>query len=487
MHESNTFAGRTTLADFERNQLLTGPAVREQLAGTHHEVGGFFEQLPHEDIEPVPVFAAWALPSGVIDQTAAEELTRRLTDALQSVGRLDGMLIAAHGAAVAAREPDFDGCWLTRLRRLVGPRLPLIGTLDLHANLSARMVAAANALVSYRSNPHLDQRDRGREAAALMARTLRGEIRPTVAAAFPPLVANIEAQATAESPCRELIAAADALRGWPKVLSVSLNLGFPYADVEEMGVSVIVVTDNDSGLASRCAVELAAIWWSRREDFRGRLVAPAEAVRRAAHSPAPVCLLDMGDNVGGGSPADGTVLAHELRAQGVAPAFVCLQDPEAVRTAAGAGIGTTVPLSVGGKTDDRHGPPLAAMFAVRGLFDGTFEETQARHGGIKRFDQGPTAVVETADGLTVLLTSRRTPPFSLRQVTAFGLDPARFRVLVVKGVHAPVAAYAPVCPTLLRVNTPGVTSADLSHLVYHHRRRPLFPFEPDARLAPADG
>jgi microcystin degradation protein MlrC len=470
MHESNTFAsGPTSLAAFERDRLLVGPVIRERLAGTHHEVGGFFEQLDEDGLEAVPVLAAWTLPSGVIDGAAGDELVRRLMLALRSAGPLDGLLLAPHGAAVSEREPDFDGHWMSRVRELVGPSIPIIATLDLHANLSPRMAAAVDALVSYRSNPHLDQRDRGREAATLMARTLRGDIRPTMAAAFPPLVANIEAQATAESPCRHLIAAADDVRARPGVLSVSLNLGFPYADVEEMGVTVVVVTNGDPTAARRCADELASRWWDLREQFRGRLIAPADAVRRAASAPGPVCLLDMGDNVGGGSPADSTVLAHELVRQNVGPAFICLNDPAAVRTCSDAGVGATVTLSVGN-------PPFLARFTVRGLFDGVFEESQARHGGIRRFDQGPTAVVED-DGLTVMLTSRRTAPFSLGQLTAFGLDPKRFRVIVAKGVHAPVAAYAPVCPTLIRVNTPGVTSADLTHFTYRRRRRPLYPFE----------
>jgi microcystin degradation protein MlrC len=134
---------------------------------------------------------------------------------------------------------------------------------------------------------------------------------------------------------------------------------------------------------------------------------------------------------------------------------------------------------VGGKTDDRHGPPLAAEFTVRSLHDGRFRESQPRHGGFTEFDQGPTAVVETSRGLTLMLTSRRMVPFSLQQLLALGVDPTAFGLVVVKGVHAPLAAYAPICSHFLRVNTPGVTTADLAQLRYHHRRRPLFPFERD--------
>src|SRR5262249_48709322 len=228
-------------------------------------------------------------------------------------------------------------------------------------------------------------------------------------------------------------------------------------------------------------------WWDDRAAFRGRLLAVEEAVGLAATAEAPVCLLDMGDNVGGGSPGDGTVLLHALARRPLLPAFGCLCDPAAVTAATAAGLGARPRLASGGKTARRHGEPLEADFTVLGLFDGRFDEPLPRHGGFTTFDQGPTAVLAADAGLTVMATTRRMAPFSLRQLTAFGVDPARFRALVTKGVHAPVAAYAPVCKTLLRVDTPGVTSADLSRLEYRHRRRLLYPFEPDATWAGVEG
>jgi microcystin degradation protein MlrC len=146
-----------------------------------------------------------------------------------------------------------------------------------------------------------------------------------------------------------------------------------------------------------------------------------------------------------------------------------------------------VRLTVGGKTDRQHGPPLEAEFTVQLVADGKFEEPEARHGGIRHFDQGRTAVVRTDAGLTMMLTSRRMVPFSLHQLTDFGLDPAQFHYLVAKGVNAPLAAYAPVCRGIIRVNTPGATTADVESLTYHHRRRPMFPFERDAHWTPSAG
>jgi microcystin degradation protein MlrC len=263
------------------------------------------------------------------------------------------------------------------------------------------------------------------------------------------------------------------------VLSNSVLLGFPYADVPEMGTSFVVVTDNDPALAATLAHDWARLGWERRAEFQGTLLSPCECLEIAQREnvPGPVLLLDMGDNVGGGSPGDGTILAHELQNLAAGPAFMCLYDPQAQAAARSAGVGARLTLTMGGKTDRLHGPPLIAEIAVVSLADGRFEEPQPRHGGYAHFDQGPTAIVETSSGLTVMLTSQRMPPFSIQQLSTCGLDPAAFRFIVTKGVNAPLAAYAPVCPTKFRVNTPGCTTADMRSLAYQHRRRPMFPWE----------
>ncbi len=481
LHESNTFISEPTgIEHFRESWLFTGQAVRDNIAGTHHEVAGFFEGLAGHGIEAVPIFAARAVPFGTIKKTAFDQLLETMFAELRAAGPLDGLLVAPHGATVSEEHPDADGYWLAKIRELVGSRMPVVCTLDPHVNLSQKMVDATNAIIAYRSNPHLDQRARGREAATLMAHTLRGEVRPTQAAAFPPLAINIECQQSTVAPCLPLYELANEMLSRRGVLSNSILLGFPYADVAEMGSSLLVVTDNDRGLAERLVMELGDYLWTNRAQFDRPLIGIDEALDRAAKLEGPICLLDMGDNAGGGSPADGTLLALAIHDRRMHPAVVCLYDPGSVQQAAAAGIGARVELQVGGKTDKLHGAPLRAEFSVVSLNDGKFEEPLPRHGGFTKCDQGPTAVVRSDRGLTVVLTSRRMPPFSLRQLTSCGLDPASFHLLVAKGVNAPVAAYEPVCKHLIRVNTPGVTTADMKSLDFHHRRRPMFPFEADA-------
>lgn len=482
-HESNTFISQpTTFAHFEQDILLTGEKVRAKFATAPHEIGGFLEGLAANGIEAVPIFSGRAMPFGVIEGEAfsrvLEIVWAELDKAhLGGAGPLDGILVAPHGAAVSEIDRDADGYWLSLLRQRVGPALPIIGTLDPHGNLSQRMVDSANALVSYRSNPHLDQKARGLEAADLMARTLRGEIRPTMAAAFPPLAINIERQRTAEPHCRKLYALADEMLKRPGVLSDSVMLGFPYSDVEEMGSALIVVTDNDPQLARKTVDELAGWLWTHRQEFVGELLSIDDALARAATLPAPVCLLDMGDNVGGGSPGDSTFLIRALHERKFGPSCACLWDPESAAQATAAGVGARISMKIGGKTDKLHGEPLAAECIVVSLYDGKFREDQVRHGGFTEMDQGPSAVVRTDSGLTLLLATRRIPPFSLKQLTSAGIVPGDYKYIVTKGVHAPVAAYEVACPSLLRVNTDGVTTADMGKLVFHHRRKPLFPFE----------
>jgi microcystin degradation protein MlrC len=478
LQESNTFISQpTTLAHFESHLLLEGEAIRQRLADSHHEIGGFFAALDEAGAEVAPIFAARALPFGRVQAEAIEALLSRMFAALKKAGPLDGLLVAPHGATVSAPYPDADGHWLSELRRRVGPDMPIIGTLDPHANLSPKMVEACDALMSYRTNPHIDQRDRGREAASLLLRTLAGEIRPTMAASFPPMAIDIEQQCTGEEPCKSFYAVVDEVRKRAGVLSCSVMLGFPYADVAEMGSSMVVVADGDADLAGQYAEELGRQMWERRGEFIGKHVQIEEALDQAAALPGPICLLDMGDNVGGGSPGDGTLLAHAIAQRMMPSAFVCLYDPQSVAAADAAGKGAWLELEVGGKSDSLHGHPLSARFEVLGLYEGKFQESEARHGGMTHFDQGRTAVVRTEHGLTVMLTSRRMTPFSLHQLLSCELEPGDFHLLVAKGVNAPLAAYAPVCQHILRVDTPGVTTADITRLEYSHRRRPMFPFE----------
>lgn len=481
LHESNTFISQpTTLEHFRENMLLRGESVRDQLAATHHEVGGFFEGLAREQIEAVPIFAARAVPYGAITGEAFESLLATMFESLENAGTLDAMLVAPHGATVCDTHRDADGYWLAELRRRVGESIPIIGTLDAHANLSRQMIDATNALVAYRSNPHLDQRARGIEAATLAAKTIREEIRPTQVAAFPAVAINIERQLTSDPHLVPLYELADRMLDQSGVLSNSILLGFPYADVEEMGSSAIVVTNDNRDMAVDLSRQLGDYLFEHREDFAGELISIDEALGRVTGLSGPVCLLDMGDNVGGGSPADSTHLLHALADRGIVNSLVCLYDPTSVLQAAAAGVGSRLAMRVGGKTDTRHGDSFASEFEVLGIYDGKFSEPEPRHGGFTHCDQGQTAVVRTLAGMTVMLTSRRMPPFSLQQLISCEVDPNRFQVLVAKGVNAPVAAYAPVCSNLIRVNTPGCTTANMTSLDFKHRRRPMFPFERDA-------
>jgi microcystin degradation protein MlrC len=483
LHESNTFVAQPTLLErFHEDLWLCGEAVIDRMSGSHHELGGFIDgihQSTGNAARCVGLFAARATPSGPIEAAAFDQLMRQIESAIADHLPLDGLLVAAHGAAVSQVHPDADGHWLGQVRQQVGSGVPIIATLDPHANLSPAMVAACDALIAYRTNPHLDQRRQGELAAQLLLATLAGKVRPAMAASFLPLAINIERQGTDDTPLRELLEAADRQLELPAVLSNSLLLGFPYADVPEMGAAVLTVTDADPPLAQRLADQLAERLWSVRQQLEGSLLGVEAALDLCQlHADERICLLDMGDNVGGGSAADGTLLAAALHRRRLGPAFVSLFDPAAVECCRRAGRGTRIALSVGGHTDDRHGPPLELSVTVQSLVEGRFRELQPRHGGITEFDQGATAMVEADDSpLTIMLTSKRMVPFSLQQLIGCGVDPDRFRILVAKGVHAPVAAYREVCHRFVRVNTPGATCADLHQLDYQHRRRPMFPFD----------
>lgn len=482
IHESNSFSPLPTRREhFEQASFTKGEAVIARWQNISHELGGFLEGAKTYEFLPVPLIATYAVPGGPIEPSAFTGLADETIEALERSLPLDGLLLSLHGAAFAEDFPDADGELARRIRLAVGPEIPIVMTLDLHANISPLMIASANATICYRSNPHLDQKARGREAAEVMARTLRGEITPVQALEKPPLIINISKQYTKQEPACGLYADVEAVLKWPGVVSASVAMGFYYADVEEMGASFVAVTDGDADLARKAARWMAERAWGRRQEFVGDLIGPSEAVRHASHAEkGPVVLLDVGDNVGGGSPADSTILFEEVLRQKAPRALVILFDPQAVAACVSAGVRSEVEVTVGGKTDQQHGTPLKVKGKVRMISDGLFTEPEVRHGGWGTYDQGVTSVLEMEQGHTIILTSARMPPMSLQQVLSLGIKPEEKKILIVKGVIAPRAAYEPIASMIIPVDTPGSTSMNPAAFKYQHRRRPLYPLEETA-------
>ncbi len=478
MHESNTFSSRpTVLEDF---QIQRGEELIAWWREAHHEVAGFLEALARNRLEAVPLLMARATPSGTLSPAAFETLAGELLDRLADALPLDGLLLALHGAMVSEEYPDADGELILRTRQTLGDHFPIVVTHDLHANISETAVRNATALLVYKTYPHIDQQDCGLRAADLLLRTMRGEIQPVQRLSKPAMVLNIVRQNTSLEPVKSVMDAARALEQQPGVLAASVALGYQYADVHEIGPAAVVVTDGDEHRAAAEADRLAGMLWDARDQLSFDLPGPSEAVEQALQGDRwPVILVEMGDNIGGGSAGDSTFLLRELLARGAEGWLVVLADPEAVKRCLQAGIGASLSLPVGGKHDDLHGEPVVVSGRVRSLHDGRFVETEPRHGGARYHDQGLTAVLELTASQPelanyVVLTTRRQPPFSLQQLRSLGLQPEQRRIIVVKAAIAYRAAYEPIAGRIIEVDTPGLTAVNPAHFTYQNVRQPLW-------------
>jgi microcystin degradation protein MlrC len=461
---------------------LEGGEIRDRFATSESILAGFFAYEAEEpDVELVPLVFSWITPTGASTRDAFEHLAGRMIAALRKHGPWDGVLLPQHGAAVADHHLDADGEFIHRVRDAVGAEVPVGVTLDMHANISQRMVEHADVITVFQTNPHVDAREQGLACARLLGRQIRGEIRPVMSLADPPLVINIVRQGTADEPMAGLLKIAREQERRPGVLSVSVVEGFPYADVPEMGMSFLAISDDDPDLAADAAHAVATAAWEMRASFVGDAYSVDEALLEASAAPrGPVLLLDMGDNVGGGSPGDSTHILHAARRLSVGGLIESLYDPEAAQACAAAGVGSRVELSVGGKVDDMHGAPFPISGEVISVTDGRFEDPTPTHGGARFFDLGTSAGVRTDDGFSLAIHSRPEGTRSQVQFRSVGIEPAEARIIAAKGVHSPRAAFEPIATRLIWVATPGSTSADLSTFSYRHRRRPMFPFEPDA-------
>lgn len=475
MHETHTFSSeRTTLASLS---TVRGDELY-RYAGTNHSLGGTIDACREFGIEIAPTILADGVSSGVPDgptfQALIDELARRVSEALPA----DGVVLNLHGAMVSEGFPDAEAEIARRVREVVGADVPIAVTLDFHANIGREMVDAVDLVTGYDTYPHIDAADRAREAVMLLRRTVLGEIKPTMALVKPPLMPVPQAQFTARPPFANLFEKALAWESASEALTVLIAGGFAYADVPMAGMSILVTTDDNSKQAEALAMELATLAWDLRDQMLVENVAPAEAVAHAiAATEGPVILVDVGDNIGGGTPGDGTVLLAELLRQGAIGAVMLIADPEAVEAAARASVSAEVELQVGGKTDRRHGDPCPVRGRVVSLGDGQWVHEGPENAGVP-VEMGPTAVLKV-DEVLLVLTSRKSMPGDLQQLRSLGIEPAEQQIIVVKAAVRWRGGYGPIARQAIHVDTPGLGSVNLQS--FHHRsvRRPIFPLDPD--------
>ena len=481
IHESNTFAPHTTpLSDF---RIRRGAEIVQFYSGAHNEVTGFLEGATKYGFEAVPTFCANATPSGTVQAAAFDWLADELVNQLKAAGDIDGILLSLHGAFVAENFANADAEFARRVRVAFGPKMPIVPTHDPHSSVGEAVIQNVDALVIYKTNPHIDQRERGLQAASILSGMLRGEVKPTMAYRALPMMINIVHQHTSSPPLRDLWRELTTLEQQPGVLATSMSLCYQYSDVPTMGNVVVVVTNNNQAQADAIADDLAAKLWGLREELAVHIPDVAGAVTTAMNAPAgPFVIVDIGDNVGGGSAADSTFLLAELLRQNADGWVVTLADPASVQACASAGIGATLTLQVGGKTDDMHGVPITVTGKVKCLHDGKFEERAARHGGVRWGDQGLSALLELQPNLGkqasyILLTTHRAAPMSLHQLQSVGIEPTYMKILTVKAAIAWKAAYEPIMSGFVIADTAGATQVNPRRWVYRHTRKGLWGLE----------
>lgn len=468
-HETHSFVDEITeLADFEirRGSEMLG------CAGDASPLGGVLDFAAENHWKIVPAVDYRAMPGG----TVADEVVEAFWAELKAAWRpeIDAVFLVLHGAMVSETIPDVEGEILRRLRWLPGAEaLPVFGVYDLHANFSPAMARHADALVAYRENPHIDAREAAIRAAELLRRCLDTGERPRMWLRCPGLLWVPSRTGTASDPMASLEARArHAESECDAVWAVNIAGGFAYADTPDTGVSFQVVGVCDDAEAGALLDELESL--ARRMDALPpeiEDISPETALALLRDDPVDglTVWVEPSDNIGGGAPGDMTGLLRTLVEAGVANAAICLNDPEAVSQLAGLDIGQSVTLAIGGKGSRLDPGPLSLEVELVSRSDGQFdlEDRQSHLASVSgdRFAMGPSVVVRR-DGLTILLTSNKTPPFDLGQWRSQGIEPTALDVIVVKAAVAHRRVYDPIAARMLWIDTPGPCTSRLERLPF---------------------
>lgn len=450
--------------------------------GLNTELGGAFGVFEaRSDVTIVPTIAARAGSAGLLSAAGWARLSSEILDAVRArIDGVDAVYASLHGAMGADGELDPEGYLLAEIRKMVGPDVPIVISLDLHGILTDRMLRQVNALTLYHTYPHVDFADTGARAARLLLRILDREVRPVTARVVVPALVRGDELITATGCYGDLIRECQRIERDGTALAAGIMIGNPFTDVPELCTQVIVETDGDAALAEAEAIRLANEFWPQRFRMQGKLIPLDRAIAQARTMKGPVVFTDAADATSSGATGDSNAILAALRAAGY-PRRVLAQivDPAAAAAAHEAGVGATISVTLGGAIDRARYRPMPVTARVRLLSDGQSRLETMR----TELDAGPTAVL-AFDNFTVVVFSRSISLFDRAMYYANGCNPVDFDLIVVKSPHTEFHMYDAWVEKNFNIDAPGATSADIPSLGHTICMRPIYPLDPDIGFVP---
>jgi microcystin degradation protein MlrC len=498
-HETHTFLeGRTTLSDFE----LRCGAELWSAENDGSPLAGALEVARSQRWEVIPAIDLRATPGPTVEDRVVDRFWDAVASAIDGAVRpIDGVYLVLHGAMVSESLLDVEGEILERLRLKIGVDIPIGGVLDLHGNITEKLARNSHGFLAYRQNPHADACEAARDGAMLLDRLMRTGDLPTTVWVHPSVMWPPTGTGTAFDPMRTLEAMARKIEEvHEEILAVNVFAGFSFADTPDTGVSFTAITLGEPRYAL-AELEVLEDWAVKNRDLGNVLEKPLpdvlEAIQRpidhqhrpggTIHSAAPslpvrrpIIVAEPSDNIGGGAPGDGVDLLRALVAADIQNAAVAINDPAAVASLASLRPGESRVLSIGRRSRTFGDGPFEALFEFVSRSDGKFtlEDPNSHLASMSgnHFDMGPCAVVRHG-GVTILLTSRKTPPFDLGQWRSQGIVPESMDVIAVKAAVAHRRVYDPIARAHYSVETPGPCSSNLTTFPFRHVRRRIFPLD----------
>lgn len=476
LQETNTFSPvETHIRDFHPT---FGEPLLDQWRGTRTEIGAFLDTLGPTSHTLVPLFAGWAMTAGCMSADTFAELKQSVVDQVAVDAPYDALLLALHGSLSAEGTDDCDGAIIEAIREIVGRDIPIIVTLDLHANMTAKIAALADAVIGYRTYPHVDMYEVGQAAAALMLRTLDGEVRPVTVMQKLPLIVPAENQQTTHGPVKQVWGTAQAYRkAHAEILSVSVFAVQPWLDIDEMGCATVAVANADTESAQRCVRESAEQLWGFRAELEAARTDPRQAIHEAlATEGGPVVLGDSSDSPTAGAPGDSAEMVRLLLEEAPdAPSLAWVRDPAAVAEAWKLRPGDSIRTRVGGAFTKELFRPVEIEGRVRSLSDGRFFFRGEYNKGMLN-EMGRTAVIDVG-GLSIVISEEAASGIGPEVFRSQGLEPEYQKMIVVKSANSFRSEYGPFMVKAIMVDTPGLSSSNLRSLPYKRLSRPIHPLD----------